>query len=655
MRGTFVFQLGSYKPGANLTIMNTLAANFKDDKEKFHEGLILVYKDCDSGIKYKSEITDPDYTFYIAKDDKRLGHNRLFIEKDSVIPITVHHRDVEKEIAKLTGNKQFFYDNAASGNRKENQRLHAHPDIFRSDINIEDYYRFVFDQTYKNEPCKVTKSFLDIESDTISMIGDFPQLGECPVNAVTLVLQDMNQAYTFLLETKSNPLIQDFKKSVEDGSVFPELKQFITDAVNGPDEMVRFGLDQLQFNFLFYKEDDEINLIKDVFAAINNFKPDFCLAWNMSFDVPYLIERIKVLGYKPEDIICHPDFDMKFCQYYVDERMKNEFAERGDFALISSYTTYIDQMIQYASRRKGQGRPLSFSLDYIGELVAKVKKLDYKHITTNISELPYKDYKTFVFYNIMDVIVQVCIEKRTGDIEYMFSKSIVNNTRYAKVHRQTVYLTNRGMKEFDQEGFVIGNNTNKFNPKPDNKFPGAFVAQMDRIKDTSKMKVGGIPIRVFENLDDFDYSSLYPSIYRQFNLAANTQIGMIQIPEQISEHENRQKDPTYSRGGQFLEDFQSHVWLEICTRWFGLANFTDLVKDVERFFTTIIMPSRGLRIHTVDGKIMPMFFMEEESSYPIYPMIFDSDIVEEHFEHFNREKAEVWRKYAVANINQQFK
>jgi hypothetical protein len=40
----------------------------------------------------------------------------------------------------------------------------------------------------------------------------------------------------------------------------------------------------------------------------------------------------------------------------------------------------------------------------------------------------------------------------------------------------------------------------------------AFVASMTRIKDTSKMKIGGIPISVFNNLNDFDYASLYPSI-----------------------------------------------------------------------------------------------------------------------------------------------
>ena len=496
----------SHKPGANITIMNTLSANYKDADDKYHEGLIITYKDCDTGMKYKEEFLDPEYTFYVAKPNNRVSYNRFFIDKNDVEPCTVAHRNIEREIANITGNKKFFSENLSSGNKRENQRLHAHPDIFRSDIHIEDYYRMRFDQLYKNEPCSISKAYLDIEADTITMAGDFPQLGECAVNAVTLILQDQNQVYTFLLETSSNPQIQEFKKSVADKTIFHELKEFVTKAVNGPDSAKKFKIDQFNYNFLFYPEDKEILLIKDVFNAINTFQPDFCLAWNMSFDIPYLIERIRVLGYDPAEIICHKDFYAKFCHYFVDERMQNEYAERGDFALISSYTCYIDQMIQYASRRKGRGRPISYSLDYTGEVVAKVKKLDYKHITTNISELPYKDYKTFVFYNIMDVIVQVCIENKTGDLDYMFTKSLVNNTRYNKCHRQTVYLANRGIKEFDKEGFIMGNNINKFNPKPESKFPGAFVAQMDRIKPDSMMKINGIPIQVFELLNDFDKS-----------------------------------------------------------------------------------------------------------------------------------------------------
>jgi hypothetical protein len=56
-------------------------------------------------------------------------------------------------------------------------------------------------------------------------------------------------------------------------------------------------------------------------------------------------------------------------------------------------------MIHFASRRKGQSAFKRFNLDTIGQTVAKVKKLDYSHITKNIAELPWKDYKIFIMYN----------------------------------------------------------------------------------------------------------------------------------------------------------------------------------------------------------------------------------------------------------------
>lgn len=490
-------------PGDNITIMNTMFRRGQDPKDnKFKDFLTLVYKDCDTGLKYKEEIIDPDYEYYVAKEGSRTNYNRLFIERENTEKITVPYKDLEKDIATRLGMKDFYYQNITNGNRSENRKLHLHPDIFNSDVNIEDHYRFRFNNLYKNEQCPITKSFFDIEVDTISMAGDFPQPGECPINAISLILQDRREVYAFLLRNKNNPLIAEFENQVKDGSIFPELQSFVTGWV-GEELSAKYNLN-FKYNFLFYDEEDEINLIKDLFNAFNNFKPDFALAWNMSFDVPYIIERIRRLGYAPEDIMCHPDFDHKFVHYYVDERMMSEFAERGDFALISSYTTFLDQMIHFASRRKGQNKFISFTLDAIGEAIAKVRKLDYKHITTNISELPYKDYKAFVFYNIMDTIVQYCIEFMTGDLEYLFGKCNINNTRYSKAHRQTVYLTNRGAKEFYNEGLIMGNNVNKYNQKPTEKFPGAFVAEPLQVNNHSRLKIYGRLVDIFDNCDDFD-------------------------------------------------------------------------------------------------------------------------------------------------------
>lgn len=640
--------------GDNITIMNTMFKRGTDPRDnKFKEILTLVYKDCDTGLKYKEEIENPDYEYYIANEDNRVNYNRLFIEKENTEKISVPYKDLEKDIAERVGLKDFYYQNVTNGNRSENRKLHLHPNIFNSDMNIEDHYRFRFGKLYKNETCPITKSFFDIEVDSISMSGDFPQPGECPINAISLVCQDRKEIYVFLLRNKINPLIDEFENQVKDGSIFEELQNFIVGWI-GEELASKYNLN-FKFNFLFYDEEDEIKLIGDLFNAFNNFKPDFALAWNMSFDIPYIIERIRRLGYAPEEIMCHPDFNHKTAYYFVDERMKSEFSERGDFALISSYTTFLDQMIHFASRRKGQGKFISFTLDAIGEAIAKVRKLDYKHITTNLAELPYKDYKSFVFYNIMDTIVQYCIEFMTGDLEYLFGKCNINNTRYAKAHRQTVYLTNRGTKEFFNEGLIIGNNANKYNQKPSEKFPGAFVAEPRQVNNYARLKIYGRLIDVFDNCDDFDYASLYPSIIRQYNVAPNTQIGMLKIMEQVHNRENPCKLEHWTRAGSFMEDIQSQVWLEVCTRWFALADYTQMYHEVEWFFENVMNPFYGLKYYNRDGLIIPMTF--DNTNLQLQEAIDFADYrwsVKEQFIAPDLERWEAWRNAALANPNQHF-
>jgi hypothetical protein len=333
-----------------------------------------------------------------------------------------------------------------------------------------------------------------------------------------------------------------------------------------------------------YFYDEEIDLIRDIFTLINICKPDFLLAWNMAFDIPYIIERIKVLGYDPALIMCPPEMKTKIAKYYIDVRNKNIPAQRGDFFTINGYTVYLDQLVHFASRRKGQSAFDRFSLDYIGDKVAGVRKLDYGHITHDLGKLPYLDYKTFVFYNIMDTIVQHCVENKVNDIGYIFNKCLMNNTRYHKGHRQTVYLTNRGIKEFASEGFVMGNNNNRGNEKPE-KFPGALVGDPLNNNDYSKVKIGGKAINVANNLDDYDYKSLYPSIMRENNIAPNTQIGRIIIDQEVHEGENPFKYNKYTRGGQFVQDFMSGNYIEFCKRWLHLGGIMDVVHDMEEYYS----------------------------------------------------------------------
>ena len=446
--------------------------------------------------KRVQHITEPEYTYWMTNEGVPVDYNKLCIEEKDVHQITCKYIDLKKDIAEKTGNLDFFYDNLRTGNAKDNDKLFQIPSVFNADMHIEDFYRYRFDRLYKNEQFKPTKLYFDIEADTIEMKGDFPEPGECPVNAVTLVDDINKKVYTLLLENYSNPLIDEFKKEQD---IPNKIKEFVRDVVGGWKQEHRNGLHEYEYKIIFY--DEEIKLISDTFNVINIIKPDFAIAWNIAFDLPYLIQRIINLGYDPADIICHKDFKVKECYYYIDKRA-DKFEERGDYAQVSCYSVYIDQLITFASRRKGQRAVQSFKLDYIGGLFAGVKKLDYSHITTNIAKLPYLDYRTFVIYNIVDTIVQLCIENKVGDIDFVYSKSMTTNTRYGKVHRQTTYLVNRGVKDFREMGYILGNNVNKSNEKTG--FPGAFVADPCLVSKAPKLKIDGKPTMLCDNLDDFD-------------------------------------------------------------------------------------------------------------------------------------------------------
>jgi hypothetical protein len=573
-----------YPCGSDITMVNTMYRYPKrDDNGKYDDGSItIIFRDNKTGELKHHIIKNPPYVFYYSEDidpNDEDEYNRLFIERDQLKQVVVPFKDVEYNIAALTDNKKFYTDNIRNGNRRGNKQLHTLPNIFNSDMDINNHIRLLFDEMYTNNPIPLTKSFFDIEVDSRYMMGDFPEMGECPVNALTFVDMNTKSVHTFLLRDKKNPLIQEFEDSLCP-DLFRELKNFVIESVGGIKKAKKFGVADLDFNMYFF--DEEIELIRTFYKLVHKLKPMFLLAWNNAFDTPYIVERIKALGYDPADIMCDKDFEIKFVRYFIDERNKDEYAERGDFYDISMVTVVLDQMIQFASRRKSRSNINSYRLDDIGEMVAGVNKLDYSHITSNIAMLPYLDYKTFVFYNIMDTIVQVCIESKSQDMEYIFNKCLINNTMYQKGHRQTIYLVNRFTKEFRQDGYIIGNNNNLDSEK--DVIQGAMVGNPKNTNDYAKLIINGQVSSVVDNLVDYDYKSMHPNMTLESNMAPNTQIGCIEIPDKIYEFENRFNVAKRHRQEEFAEAITTQNILLLCSRWFGLANYMELLEDVREYF-----------------------------------------------------------------------
>lgn len=575
--------LARYPEGSDITIMNTYYQY--PVKGTCSEFLVIVYKDNKTGKKDKVIIKEPEYTYYVAKPGVNLDYNRLFIERDKVEEVTVPFKQLEKSIAQNSGNEEFYQANLRD--RSERRKLHTARNIFFSDSNIEDHYRFKFSQMYTNNIEKLNKGFFDIEVEGKYATGDFVDPTEnCPINCVSFMDEKSNKIYTFILRNSENPLIEEFEKEIASGSFgFNQIHDFVIGAVGGMDQATKYNLLDTQFELSFY--DDEIDLLKSLFKQIHTCSPDFVEGWNSSaFDLEYIINRCIYHGVNPGEVLCDQTWEIGAIKNYVDQRHINDLAERGDYTFISGLPVFIDQMIQYASRRKAKiGSYKSFKLDDIGEKEAKVKKLDYHHITHSVTELPWLDFKTFVLYNIMDVVVQKCIEANTQDLEYIFAKCINNNTVYNKGHRQTIYLINRMASEWYKMGYIIGNNVNRWNEKPP-KYLGALVGNPLHTDNYSKLEIDGRPIWICDNLQDYDYKSLYPSIMIEFNIAPNTQIGRIMIDHQIYDHENTYKIPKdqYSRGGEFVDNMVVDNEIEFCKRWFKLGGIKEVIQDIDEFY-----------------------------------------------------------------------
>lgn len=599
------FIIGEYPKGYPLSLLNTIYHYPRKDKYgKWQPGAIdLIIKDNNSGEKFLETVVDPMYEYYMLLDNVEVpNYNLEYVMKEDCKCVIVPYSQLQKDIAERLGKLNQFYENCRNGNRAANKTMCNYaPNILMSDMDIEDNIRFQFSHTYENNYTKPSKSYLDIEADVINCKGDFVELGECPINAVSFIDDQSLVIHSFLLRNDKNPLIAKFEEETKSPMLHMRLKQFLVNAVGGVEQAKKYKVDKMEVKFHFYDEKDEIVMLQHLFNYINNLKPDFVLAWNMAFDIPYIIQRIINLGYNPKDILCHPDFRYKEVSYLIDERNQFNYEERNDFAKISSYSVYLDQMIHFASRRKGQSAIANYRLDYIGQITCGVKKLDYSHITKNLAELPYKDYETFVFYNIMDTIVQYCIEYKVNDINSAYNNVLLDNTRWSKIYRQTVYLKNRAAKSYYNYGMIIGNNVNQNTPKV--SFPGAFVADPKLNSDYSKKRINGRPVSIYDNLDDFDYKALYPSITSEFNMSKTTLIGHVNIPDKVYEFENRfhRDDIKWKREAQFMDDLQSHNWIEFFNRWFHFAGYEEMYDDVIEYFTKIKYPSGIITYHDFDN------------------------------------------------------
>ena len=587
-----------------------------NNQTKEPDYLYIIWKDLLTGEKKLTIVPEPAVDIYFEKPQLRThSYVKRYEWLKNLDKRTVKYRNIIPEIAKEMGPNgtnylKNIYETHDFSRLKDFQ---TYPYVFGSDFDVRSLYRIEWLNKLDNKSRKsITKGFFDIEADSFGKPG-FANADDCPIDLVTIIDKNNMKSYTFALVGRDvekvfpSGLTDEQNRRDYEGMVADRLlqEQNLMADIPGLKKELHQLFDEhygvLDFNFYFYT--DERKMLIHLFQLINQLKLDFIVVWNISFDIPYILRRMEVLGLDPKEVICSPDFPSKQC-YFKHDRKNQLPKNKSDFFFCSSYTIWYDQMELYAAIRKSEKELRSMRLTDIAHDEIRDEKLDYSE-DGDIKTLSYKNYRKYIIYNIKDVLLQMGIEDRTSDLDTLYVTSYKNATPYEQVFKQTLKLRNVQYIDYLKQGIIPGNNINQYNFKKtvdleeeedddDTKFEGALVGN-PLLNDNFGMDLYGQPSNsIFNYSIDMDMSSFYPNTIITMNIEPSTlyfkcicdakqfepQGGKLKF----NGYTDRQLVATNSNSfegdiaKEIFDNFQTRNYISVANKWNNLPGIDDLYE-----------------------------------------------------------------------------
>ncbi len=229
---------------------------------------------------------------------------------------------------------------------------------------------------------------------------------------------------------------------------------------------------------------------------------DIVSGWNSEgYDIPYTVHRIiKTLGKSETRRLCLWD-------QYPKERTYEAFgSERVTYDLIGR--VHLDYMQLY--RKYNYEERHSYRLDYIAEMELGERKVPYEG---SLDRLYNHDFEKFLEYNIQDTILLGKMDKKLQFID-LANTIAHDNTVLLPTTMGAVATTEQAIiNEAHRRGFVVPDRKREENS--DTQAAGAYVA---------------FPKKGYhEWIGSMDINSLYPSVFRALNMAAETIVGQVRL------------------------------------------------------------------------------------------------------------------------------
>ena len=530
------------KPECNCVGVKEKVMTFTPDGKVEHKDRIRIYN-------------DPMRPFWVTKPQYRTHqYKKEFGDVEECDRYVCHDSELEFRLASALG----YYSS-----RKMNLRMLCNsPYVYGADIETA----VLIKQSYlANMPAGIVPKYsvggLDIENEVT---------GEERINIITFIHED--HIYTGV--TREHAKLEYEPDKFRDAT-----KEEFLEVIY---KLLGFYFDRYHFKLTIEILPDELSLIKWIFARIHENKTDFVGVWNLSYDIPKIIERIEKLGGDLEEIMCHPDIpkECKWVDWYLDPKVVQHYTDKWHWLSLAGYTQFVDSMCIYARLRKVTGRESSYSLDSISNKELGHGKLHFGAIT-NHAYVQKHNFLEYTAYNINDAMVLMLMEKQNNDIAAV--AGLCGQSILSQFARQTVLLKN--------DAYVYG--------KSRGKIPASAGANMYTQYDKEQLKAGGAVLppdkavnvgtsivrelgdkrtQVCLYTNDLDFSSLYPTITSAFNVSKET------ILSTVLSINGMPKEMVSVLFGYLNRPDVNGV--PIGTQFFGLPTYQEWHKKIQEYVST---------------------------------------------------------------------
>lgn len=254
----------------------------------------------------------------------------------------------------------------------------------------------------------------------------------------------------------------------------------------------------------YIKVDNERQLFEYFSRMIRAKVPNIMTAWNGElFDFPYIVNRASKVGFDKNQL---SPVGYSNCTYRKDgnsDMYDTDIAGVYLFDLMNLYKKFIFTP------------QTSYSLNNISKVELGAEKVQYDEYE-NLDDLMVKDYKTFVKYGIIDIVLIKDIDAKLNLINLVksigYKMGICLDDALGTVRPWGTYITNIAF----QQGLILPNDGTKHEA---GHIMGAWVA--DPL------------VGKHEWIVSFDWASLYPSIIRWCNFSPETWIPTHKLPEEL--------------------------------------------------------------------------------------------------------------------------